>query len=68
MEDIKYLTGAAFRVWGERGSNRRFLQWQHPELNPPVTLLLEERDIAQLLQILRQELPPEAYSDPSPVQ
>jgi hypothetical protein len=63
MPDIKYLTGARFRVWGERGTKRRFLQWEHPELNPPVTLLLEEAHISQLLDALQRELPQGAHSD-----
>jgi hypothetical protein len=58
--DIKYLTDARFRVWGEVGTKRRFLQWMHPDLNPPVTFLLEEGAISDLLQALQIELPPEA--------
>jgi hypothetical protein len=65
---IKYLTGAVFHVWGEKGTKRRFLQWRHPELDPPVTLLLEEAHILQLLDALQRELPPEAYTETRTVQ
>lgn len=61
--DIKYLTGARFHVWGEKGTKQRFLQWQHPALQEPVTFLLEELHIAQLMDALQKELPPEAYTE-----
>ncbi len=60
--DIMYLTGAAFRVWGEAGSKRRFIQFLHPQLATPTTLLLEEAEIARICDALRGELPPGAYS------
>ncbi len=60
--DLKYLTGAAFSIWGEEGTKRRFLQFRHPQLNPPVTILLEEQHIDQLIDGLQKELPPEAYT------
>ena len=66
--DIKYLTGAVFHVWGERGTKRRFLQWRHPELTQPVTLLLEEQHIAQLLDALQRELPAGAYTETRSIQ
>jgi len=61
--DIKYLSGATFGVWGEKGTKRRFLQWTHPELKTPVTLLLEEAHISQLLHALQRELPEGAYTE-----
>lgn len=60
--ETKYLTGAVFSIWGEEGTKRRFLRWTHPELNPPVTLLLEPQHIADLIHGLQIELPPGAYS------
>jgi hypothetical protein len=68
MNDIKYLTGAVFGVWGEKGTKRRFLQWHHPELNPPVTLLLEEQHISQLVDALQRTLPPGAYTETHKIQ
>jgi hypothetical protein len=68
-EATKYLIGAIFRVWGEKGTKRRFLQWVHSEIpGGSVTLLLEEAHISQLLDALQRELPPEAYTDTHRVQ
>lgn len=66
--DIMYLTGAAFRVWGEAGSKRRFIQFLHPQLATPTTLLLEESEIAQICEALQQQLPSGAYSLPNTIQ
>jgi len=68
MADFRYLTGARFLVWGEEGTERRFLQWQHPTLGEPVTLLLSPQDIAQLLHALQAELPPGAHTKGHSVQ
>jgi hypothetical protein len=64
--DIKYLTGAVFHVWGEKGTKSRYLMWQHRDLKEPVTLLLEEAQIFQLRDALQRELPAEAYPDTNP--
>jgi hypothetical protein len=68
MADIRYLTNTRFAVWGEEGTRRRFLQFQHPDLAQPVTMLLEESHISQLVDALQRELPPEAYTKTSRVQ
>jgi hypothetical protein len=59
---VKSLTDAAFDVWGEHGTKRRFLRFRHGLLPEPVTFLLEERTIAQLIHALQTELQPEAYT------
>lgn len=66
--DIKYLTGARFLVWGEQGTKRRFIKWEHPDLGSPVTFLLEEQHVSQLLDALRRKLPPAAHTPTSRVQ
>jgi hypothetical protein len=66
--DIKYLTNAVFQVWGEEGSKRRFLQWRHPDLAAPVTLLLEEQHIAQLVDALQRALPQGAHTTTHKIQ
>ena len=66
--EIKYLTGASFSVWGEEGSQRRFLRWDHPDLGQPVTLLLETNHISQLIDALQRTLPPGTHSKGQSIQ
>lgn len=57
---IRFLTNARFDIWGEEDTERRFVRWSHPELKEPVTFLLEENHVRQLISALQQELPPAA--------
>jgi len=66
--DIKYLTNAAFDVWGETGTTNRFLRFRHPDLPNPVVLLLSESQIQELCQTLQASLPKTAYSKTQNIQ
>lgn len=67
-DNIKYLTGAKFTVWGEEGTENRFVAFYHPQIPSPTTFLLEKRELDQLIQALRQELPVEGYTPRNSVQ
>jgi hypothetical protein len=66
--DIKYHLNPVFRVWGEKGTENRFVEFRHKDMPVPVAFLIEKPDLALFLSHLQRELPPEAYTTRNPLQ
>jgi hypothetical protein len=65
---FKFFESPRFQVWGEEGTQRRFVRFEHPSLTEAPTFLLEQQHIAQLIDALQRELPPGAYSQKQSIQ
>lgn len=60
--DKKYYLNPLFRVWGEKGTENRFVELQHSRMAESVVFLLEKADLDAFVSLLQRELPPEAYT------
>jgi hypothetical protein len=54
--DMKYYLNPVFLVWGEAGTDNRFVEFRHADMAAPVVFLLEKADLDVFVSHLQREL------------